>query len=328
VSKQRKETGLLTTKEYVLTHNAAQRTTHKTQPQTMRVMRATFASFLFLLNAVQCCVVAVGFVLPISTNTVDERPGAALASRSLLRSSSSDISCETDTSSSRRSVLNRSLSSLLAIGSCLPSYKAYAEEEESSITDDQPFTVVFTIQLDSNNPTLLSELEIECRPDWAPLAAARFKELVELGFYKDSPFFRVLPGFIAQFGISADPTLNKEWMYCDTSDKEAVKLCKQPLPDEPRKVPNKKGTLSFASSGKNSRRTQVFINLIDNSGLPNFLDGQGFVPFARIVRGEDIIVKGLNDEYRGNVSQGKAAYYGKEYFEKVFPRLSVIRDVL
>ncbi len=105
-------------------------------------------------------------------------------------------------------------------------------------------------------------------------------------------------------------------------------MCKQPLPDEPRKVPNKKGTLSFASSGKNSRRTQVFINLIDNSGLPNFLDGQGFVPFARIVRGEDIIVKGLNDEYRGNVSQGKAAYYGKEYFEKVFPRLSVIRDVL
>jgi len=100
------------------------------------------------------------------------------------------------------------------------------------------------------------------------------------------------------------------------------------LPDEPRKVPNKKGTLSFASSGKNSRRTQVFINLIDNSGLPNFLDGQGFVQSARIVRGEDIIVKGLNDEYRGNVSQGKAAYYGKEYFEKVFPRLSVIRDVL
>jgi len=278
------------------------------------------ASFLILLNVVQCCAFALfDFVLPISSS---RRPAALAVSRSLLRSSSQDTSyCEDDTSSSRRSVLNRSLS-LLTIGSFLPSYKVYAEEEFS--TTDQPFTVVFTIQLDSSKPEL-SELEIECRPDWAPLAAARFKELVELGFYKDSPFFRVLPGFIAQFGISADKQLNKEWMYCDTSDKEAVKLCKQPLPDEPRKVPNKKGTLSFASSGKNSRRTQVFINLTDNSGLPNFLDGQGFVPFARIVRGENV-VKELNDEYRGNVSQGKAAYYGKEYFEAVFPRLSVIRD--
>ena len=167
--------------------------------------------------------------------------------------------------------------------------------------------VLFTIQLDSSKPEELPDLEIECRPDWAPGAAARFKELIEIGFYKDSPFFRVLPGFIGQFGVSADPNLNKQWMYCDTSDKEASKLCKQPLPDEPWNVPNKKGTLSFASSGKNSRKTQVFINY-----------GQGFVPFARVVRGEDIIVKGLNGEYKGNVGQGKAAYYGKEYFENVF----------
>ena len=283
-------------------------------------MRATFASFLVLLNAAKCCT-AFGFV-PIS-KAVGGSP-AALASRSLLRSSSPDTSEDivTDTTTSRRSVLNRSLS-LLAIGSCLPSYKANAEDSLS--TDEETYTVLFSIQLDSTKPEELSELEIECHPDWAPGAAARFKELVELGFYKDSPFFRVLPGFIAQFGISADKEKNKTWMYCDTSDKEAVKLCKQPLPDEPRKVPNKKGTLSFASSGKNSRRTQVFINLTDNSGLPNFLDGQGFVPFARIVRGEDIVKK-LNDEYKGSVNQGKAAYYGQEYFEKIFPKLSVIRD--
>ena len=75
----------------------------------------------------------------------------------------------------------------------------------------------------------------------------------------------------------------------------------------------------------NSRRTQVFINSGDNSGLPNFLDAQNFVPFARIVRG-GAIVKELNDEYGGKVNQGKAAYYGGEYFEKVFPCLSIIRD--
>ena len=279
----------------------------------MLIMKGSFAPLLVLLQFVG------GFAFAPAKAPI------ALA-HSLLRSSSSDTAFEdnkaVDLLTSRRSVMNKSLS-LLATTAYLQSYNANAAEE-SSLTD-QPYTVLFTIQLDSSKPEELSELEIECRPDWAPGAAGRFKELVELGFYKDSPFFRVLPGFIAQFGISADPTLNKQWMYCDTSDKEAVKLCKQPLPDEPRNVPNKKGTLSFASSGKNSRKTQVFINLTDNSGIPNFLDGQGFVPFARIVRGEEI-VKGLNDQYKGNVSQGKAAYYGKEYFEQVFPKLSVIRD--
>lgn len=318
------ETGTCNSRKSFKNHetSSSSQAKHKIKSITS-TMRATLVSFLVLLHAAKCCI-AFGFAPTFKTT----RSPALSASSLLQLRSSPDLLPEqnddilvTEAITSRRSVLSRSLSSL-AVGSCLPALKANADESSAT---DQPFTVLFTIQLDSTKPEELSELEIECHPDWAPGAAARFKELVELGFYKDSPFFRVLPGFIAQFGISADPSFNKQWMYCDTSDKEAVKLCKQPLPDEPRKVPNKKGTLSFASSGKNSRRTQVFINLVDNSGLPNFLDGQGFVPFARIVRGEDIVTK-LNAEYKGNVSQGKAAYYGKEYFEKVFPRLSVIRD--
>lgn len=121
-------------------------------------------------------------------------------------------------------------------------------------------------------------------------------------------------------------------MYCDDSgggDDDATAItkeeCKLPLADEPRIQTNEKGTLSFATSGKNTRRTQVFFNSGNNGGLPNFLDGQGFVPFAKIVRGMDV-VKELNGEYGGKVNQGKAAYYGGEYFEKVFPRLSIIRE--
>jgi peptidyl-prolyl cis-trans isomerase A (cyclophilin A) len=138
-----------------------------------------------------------------------------------------------------------------------------------------------------------------------------------------------LPGYVAQFGVSSDPKLNKQWVYCDTTDEEAKRNCRPGLPDEPRTQPNKKGTLSFASSGKNSRKTQIFINLANNDGPPNFLDAQNFVPFARIVRGmepENNIPKRLNGEYGGKVNQGKAAYYGGEYFEAVFPKLSVIRD--
>jgi cyclophilin family peptidyl-prolyl cis-trans isomerase len=170
------------------------------------------------------------------------------------------------------------------------------------------------------------ELVIEVLPEWAPLAAARFKELVELGFYKRTRFHRVLQGFlpgdlsIAQFGISTSRELNTEWL---------CKTCK-PLPDEARRQSNAKGTLSFAqASQKNTRQTQVFINLADNGGVPSFLDGpfplgQEFAPFARVVGGMELLPK-LHGE--ASVDQGKAAYYGEEYLDEVFPKLSVIEDV-
>jgi cyclophilin family peptidyl-prolyl cis-trans isomerase len=112
------------------------------------------------------------------------------------------------------------------------------------------------------------------------------------------------------------------------------------VPDEPRKQPNKKGTLTFAasSSGKNSRQTQVFVNLNNNDGPPNCLDAQGFVPFARVTKGMDtVVVNEINSEYglqeslsgglAGSVNQGKAAYFGKEYLDALFPKLSVIQSV-
>jgi cyclophilin family peptidyl-prolyl cis-trans isomerase len=218
--------------------------------------------------------------------------------------------------------------SVATIASWWPSKEVIASESTSSTTA-KPFRVLFTIQIDFQKPNDLSELEVEVRPDWAPLAAERFRNLVELGFYRDAPFFRVLPGYVAQFGISSNPKLNKQWVYCDTTDEESKIKCKPSLPDEPRKQPNKRGTLSFASSGKNSRKTQIFINLSNNDGPPNFLDAQNFIPFAFIVRGmepDNNIPKRLNSEYGGRVNQGKAAYYGGEYFEAVFPNLSVIRD--
>jgi len=192
---------------------------------------------------------------------------------------------------------------------------------------DDPFRIILTVQTDRKKDET-SEIEIEVRPDWAPLAAQRFKELVEIGYYNESRFHRVLPGYVAQFGIAADSKLNKEWMFCE-------KNCKS-LNDEARIQSNKRGTLSFASSGKNSRQTQIFINLGNNDGPPNFLDAQNFVPFARVVSGMDDAVKNLNSEYgvvesvtgglAGSVNQGKAAYYGSEYLDAMFPKLSVIKS--
>lgn len=225
----------------------------------------------------------------------------------------------------RRNIISSLLS--IPITSCLSS-ASFASDEIDDLDDPTaPFTVILSVQTDAKKDET-SEIVIEVRPDWAPLASSRFKELVELGFYNDARFFRVLPGYVAQFGIAADPKLNKEWMFCE-------KNCRA-LPDEPRKERNKRGTLSFASAGKNTRQTQVFINLGNNDGPPNFLDGQNFVPFARVVKGMDETVKQLNSEYgiiesvsgglAGGINQGKAAYYGSEYLEKVFPKLSIIRD--
>lgn len=216
----------------------------------------------------------------------------------------------------RRSWLQKSM---IAVCGGLAVQPAVAATEE-------PYKVLLKVQLDKETS---GEIEIEVMPEWAPLAASRFRELIDLGFYTDAPFFRVLPGFIAQFGISPNPELNKEWLLCE-------KRCKA-IPDEPKMVPNKKGTLTFASSGKNSRQTQIFINLNNNDGPPNFLDSQGFVPFARVTKGMDTVVSKINSEYgikesltgglTGSVNQGKAAYYGKEYFDAIYPNLSVIQSI-
>jgi len=188
-----------------------------------------------------------------------------------------------------------------------------------------PYRVRLLVQLD---PATTGTLEMEVRPAWAPAAARRFRTLVERGFYDGSRFHRVLPGYVAQFGISADPALNKEWLLCG-------KGCRA-LEDEPRTEKNKKGTVSFASGGKNGRQTQVFVNLGNNGGPPNFLDAQGFVPFARVVQGMDDVVGKLNKEYgivesvsggmAGSIDQTKAAYYGKDYLDTLYPKLSYIKS--
>ncbi len=194
--------------------------------------------------------------------------------------------------------------------------------EDPSIPTPKPYQIAFHVALDE---TETGEIVIEVYPEWAPLAVERFEQLLQDDFFTNAKFFRVLPGYIAQFGIAADPELNKKWMF----DKSKA------MNDEPRLYSNKKGTLCFASSGKNSRQTQIFINLSSNDGPPNFLDAQGFVPFARVVKGMDDVVPKIYSGYglmesatggiAGAVNQAKAAYYGNEYLETLFPKLSTIQ---
>ena len=138
-------------------------------------------------------------------------------------------------------------------------------------------------------------------------AAARFRELVEAGFYDDTRFFRVIPSFMVQFGLSGDPVKNGEWRA-------------KTIQDEPVKQSNKPGYLSFAKTGApNSRTTQLFINYVDNGRL----DGMGFAPFAEVEgHGMDIVRKIYDCGEAPN--QGSIQGQGNAYLDKNHPKLSKI----
>uniref|UniRef100_A0A7S3YYN4 Peptidyl-prolyl cis-trans isomerase n=1 Tax=Lotharella globosa TaxID=91324 RepID=A0A7S3YYN4_9EUKA len=154
---------------------------------------------------------------------------------------------------------------------------------------------------------------IEVHPEWAPLGAEQFKKLVTDGFYNDCRFFRVVEGFVVQWGINGDPDVNKKY--------------KKPIQDDPVKTSNKRGTLTFATSGKNSRTTQLFINFGDNT----FLDRLGFSPIGKVAGDGMKVVDSIYDRYGEGApngsgpDQGRIQRSGNAYLEKNYPKLSYIK---
>ena len=142
--------------------------------------------------------------------------------------------------------------------------------------------------------------------DWAPLGVARFYQLAGEGFFDENRFYRVLPGYIAQFGASDDLKRNKYW--------EA-----HPLPDDPPREKNLRGTVSFAFLNADGRTHQLFINLKDNPGL----DTDGFVPIGRVVEGMSV-VDSLYDEYGNDPKYQLVATQGNRYLARMFPKLDYI----
>ncbi|BDC51233.1 hypothetical protein F183_A35490 [Bryobacterales bacterium F-183] len=148
---------------------------------------------------------------------------------------------------------------------------------------------------------------------WSPLGADRFYNLVRAGFFNDAYFFRIVPGFVTQFGIHSNPQISKVWRAAN-------------LPDDPVRESNKRGTLSFATAGPNTRTTQIFINLADNPRL----DGMGFSPFGSVIEGMDVVDK-LYSGYGEQPQQGLIQEQGGAYLKKEFPMMdriiaSVIAD--
>jgi cyclophilin family peptidyl-prolyl cis-trans isomerase len=174
------------------------------------------------------------------------------------------------------------------------------------------------VQLTINNLNDESSgiIKIQLRPDWAPKGVARFESLTETNFWKDCRIFRVIPGFIAQFGINGDPSVQQKYRSAN-------------IGDDPVKVSNDRGTVVFATSGPNTRTTQLFINT-NNKGN-GFLDKQGFSPIGTVIEGMDIVDKfyaGYGEGAPGGKgpNQGLIQSKGNAYLEPAFPQLSYIAD--
>ena len=132
-----------------------------------------------------------------------------------------------------------------------------------------PYRVRFDVEVTTGPASFV----VEVHPDWAPIGAARFRELVDASFFTECRFFRVIKNFMVQFGINGDPEVANKWRT-------------RTIKDDPVKESNTRGKITFAKTGMpNSRSTQFFINFKDNANL----DGMGFAPFGEVVEGMDVV---------------------------------------
>jgi peptidyl-prolyl cis-trans isomerase A (cyclophilin A) len=189
----------------------------------------------------------------------------------------------------------------------LPAAAQTALENPAGLREQAPAT--FKARFDTTKGAFV----IEVTRAWAPKGADRFYNLVKNGFYDNARFFRVVSGFMVQFGINGDPGIMARWRGAQISD-------------DPVSQSNTRGMITFAMAGPNTRTSQVFINFGDNSQL----DKMGFAPFGRIVSGMNV-VDSINAEYGEGAPRGRGPDQsriqneGNAYLAKDFPRLDYIR---
>lgn len=155
---------------------------------------------------------------------------------------------------------------------------------------------------------------VEVHRDWAPIGADRFYNLVKNGFYNNTRFFRVISGFMVQFGINGDPAISSRWRNAHIND-------------DPVKQSNARGMITFATAGPNTRTTQVFINFGNNS----MLDGKGFAPFGQVISGMNVVdalYSGYGEGAPGGAGpeQGRVQSEGNAYLTSQFPKLDYIKS--
>jgi peptidyl-prolyl cis-trans isomerase A (cyclophilin A) len=171
----------------------------------------------------------------------------------------------------------------------------------AALTEQAP--AVYKAKFDTSKGIVI----VEVHRDWAPAGADRFYNLVKNGFFDNARFFRVVSNFMVQFGINADPKISTVWREARIRD------------DKPTQS-NQRGYITFATSGPNSRTTQVFINFKDNT----FLDSQGFAPFGQVTTGMNVVDQ-FYAGYGESPNQGNIQMQGNAYLASSFPNLDFVK---
>jgi peptidyl-prolyl cis-trans isomerase A (cyclophilin A) len=189
-----------------------------------------------------------------------------------------------------------------------------SNEGQASMATDQALLHPETLNekapesFDVKFETTRGDFTVQVHRKWAPIGADRFYNLVQHGFFTGAAFFRVVPGFVVQFGLSPDPAVNRAWRSAN-------------IKDDPVTQSNKRGTITFATAGPNTRTTQLFINFGDNSSL----DRQGFAPFGLVTSGMDVVDK-IYSGYGQQPDQGAITTQGSAYLQQNFPKLDTIKS--
>ena len=189
------------------------------------------------------------------------------------------------------------LSSIASIALLLAASSACAQKVTNETAPE-----TFRVNLDTTKGPVV----VEVTRSLAPLGADRFYNLVKAKFFDGARFFRVVPNFVVQFGIAANPAATKAW---------DVKI-----QDDPVKETNARGTIVFATSGPDTRTAQLFINLVDNARL----DGMGFAPFGKVISGMENVDQ-ITSQYGEQPDQSQIEAQGNAYLEKEFPNLDYIK---
>jgi peptidyl-prolyl cis-trans isomerase A (cyclophilin A) len=187
------------------------------------------------------------------------------------------------------------------------------EAENNPLMNPDAFDDTAPAEFRASFETSAGTFVVQVHREWAPEGADRFYNLVQSGYFDDTRFFRVIEGFMAQFGMNADPYVTAAWSQ-------------RPILDDSVTQSNERGRLTFAATGQpNSRTTQVFINLVDNPQL----DGMGFAPIGEVVEGMDV-VDALYSGYGEAAPRGQGPLQqnirarGNEYLEESFPELDYV----
>jgi peptidyl-prolyl cis-trans isomerase A (cyclophilin A) len=195
---------------------------------------------------------------------------------------------------------------------------ACARRAKLTNPDDKRFAKTAPDSFDVAMATTKGTLVVRVHRQWSPHGADRFHALVRNRYFDDVAFHRTIRNFVAQFGIPGDPAVTAAWT-------------RRFIPDDTVRAKNERGTLTFARGGPNSRSTQLYFNLVDNTPRLDTLNGFGFPPIGRIVQGLPVI-DSLTWEYSGTrggqtfpgPSQDSIRLQGNAYLRRVFPKLDYI----